>query len=342
MQLNPLLTVHALVKQYILPGSLFGRRVGAVTAVNAVSFQVNRGEVIGIVGESGCGKSTLARLLLRLIDPTSGVVEFEGRNIAALSHTELRRLRQRMQMVFQDPNSSLNPRHTVMESMEEPFRFHHSPLDFAGRKKRIRHLLDSVSLPAECVLAYPHQLSGGQKQRVNIARALLLEPELLVLDEPTASLDVSVQAQILELLQKLRDRLGLTYVFISHDLALVNYFCDRIIVMYLGTIVEIMPAEFMVPQHPYTHSLMNSICSPDPQLRRKDIAIDGEPSSPTSVPAGCVFSLRCKYVVQRCMVERPQLHPGGQGGAIACHFPLESASTKPGRVHSNDPGQGKD
>ncbi len=312
----PLIRVDGLSKRFQSGGGLFVRP-RAMMAVRDVSLTIRRGEALGVVGESGCGKSTLARLVLRLIEPTAGTVTFDGTELTALPPAALRRMRRRMAMVFQDPYSSLDPRYTLARVLEEPFRVQREPLH-AGA---IAELLASVGLPEGLAGSHPHQLSGGQRQRVGIARALALRPDFVVLDEPTASLDVSIQAQIVALLADLRDRMGLTYLFISHDLGLVRYFCDRIVVMYLGAVVEILPDPRAAPRHPYTEALMRSGFAPDPARRRDLAPLQGEIPSPFALPAGCAFASRCRRASDRCRAERPALsddsaHP------VACFHPL--------------------
>ncbi len=311
----PLIRVEGLTRRFQTGGGLFARP-REMLAVRDVSLTVQRGEVLGVVGESGCGKSTLARLVLRLIEPTSGKVSLDGTDLASLSAGALRRMRRRMAMVFQDPYSSLDPRHTLAQVLAEPFRVQGE----APPPGRIPEMLAEVGLPASMAESHPHQLSGGQRQRVGIARALALRPEFVVLDEPTASLDVSIQAQIVALLADLRDRLGLTYLFISHDLGLVRYFCDRIVVMYLGAVVEVMPASGSAPRHPYTRALTQSAFVPDPAQRREIAPLQGEIPSPFALPPGCAFAGRCPRATDRCRVERPVLdadpvHP------VACFHP---------------------
>lgn len=288
---------------------------GPLHAVRDVDLSIARGETVGIVGESGCGKSTLGRLLLRLVEPTSGVIRFDNADMTALSARDLRLLRRRMQMVFQDPYASLDPRCTVGASVAEPLRIQGLP-----RRGRAAELLALVGLRAGLLDAYPHQLSGGQRQRVGIARALALSPDFVVLDEPTASLDVSVQAQVVGLLESLRARLGLTYAFISHNLPLVDYLADRVVVMYLGRIVEVLPAPGATARHHYTRALRASTLDPDPRLRR-DIARDmGEMPSPFEVLPGCSFAPRCPAATAQCRAERPALS-SRDGQLFACHHP---------------------
>ena len=318
----PLVALEDLTRSYRADGGLF-RPARVMNAVEAVTLDVPRGAIVGVVGESGCGKSTLARLILGLITPSSGRVLFEGQDLARLEAGDLRHLRRRMQMVFQDPYSSIDPRFSIAEAVLEPFRVQNIALTEVQAREKVAALLGMVGLDPSLSQNYPHHLSGGQKQRVGIARALALEPDLVVLDEPTASLDVSIQAQIIGLLEALRARLGLTYVFISHDLGLVRYFCTRIVVMYLGSVVEILPEPQARPRHPYTAALMASTFVPDPARRRDVKAITGEIPSPFERPAGCAFAARCPGASDRCRIERPVL-TATSGHAVACHHPLES------------------
>ena len=311
-----LIRIEQLTRRFQSGGGLLARP-RAMLAVRDVSLDIARGEALGVVGESGCGKSTLARLVLRLIEPTSGRVSFDGTEITALPPATLRRMRRRMAMVFQDPYSSLDPRHSLAQVLAEPFQVQGQPLP----PDTIPALLAEVGLPESLAASHPHQLSGGQRQRVGIARALALRPDFVVLDEPTASLDVSIQAQIIALLAELRDRLGLTYLFISHDLGLVRYFCDRIVVMYLGAVVEILPDPAARPRHPYTRALMEARFAPDPAQRKSLAPLTGEIPSPFALPPGCAFAARCPKATDRCRRESPALsadpiHP------VACFHPL--------------------
>ena len=319
---EPLVSIRRLSRDFRSRSGFFSAP-RLLRAVNDVSLDVPRGQVTGVVGESGCGKSTLARLALRLINASEGSVWFEGIDLASLSGRQLRKLRQRMQMVFQDPYSAIDPRYTIREALLEPFRIQGVPINAAGARAKVEHLLDIVGLSLTMADNYPHQLSGGQKQRVGIARALALNPSFLVLDEPTASLDVSIQAQIIALLEQLRTDLGLTYLFISHDLGLVRYFCDRIVVMYLGRIVEILPRTDSEPQHPYTRALLDSTFEPDPTLRRTVTKLNGEIPSAFNLPKGCAFATRCERASDLCRVERPELSQDCHGHAIACHHPID-------------------
>ncbi|MET2828333.1 ABC transporter ATP-binding protein [Mesorhizobium shangrilense] len=315
--MSDLLTVKGLSRRFVDGGLLRKRKV--FQAVSDISFSVPRGQIVGIVGESGCGKSTLARLVLRLIQPSEGLVQFDGLDMAALSRADLRRLRQRMQLVFQDPYSAIDPRYSVRDALLEPFRI--QGMKPKSADETVASLLDMVGLNPALAQSYPHQLSGGQKQRVGIARALALNPSLVVLDEPTASLDVSVQAQIVALLDRLRQELGLTYLFISHDLGLVRYFCDQILVMYLGRIVEIMQSD-AVPAHPYTRALLDSTFEPDPRQRRTITRLTGEIPSGYDLPPGCAFAARCSQASDICRRIRPELTTQENGQRVACHNPL--------------------
>jgi oligopeptide/dipeptide ABC transporter ATP-binding protein len=314
--MSDLVTLEHLSKRFDSPGGWLSKP-RSMMAVRDVSLSIPKRGVMGVVGESGCGKSTLARLVLRLLEPTAGSVTFDGVDLTTLPKAQLRRLRRRMGMVFQDPYSSLDPRFTVADVLTEPFTVQ-------GTKPgatRIADLLDQVGLSRGMADSYPHQLSGGQRQRVGIARALAMQPDFIVLDEPTASLDVSIQAQIIALLQGLQRDLGLTYLFISHDLGLVRYFCDRIVVMYLGSIVEELPHPQARPRHPYTAALMASNFTPDP-LHRKTIApLSGEIPSAFNLPRGCAFAVRCPYASDRCRAEVPALTDDG-GHRYACFQPL--------------------
>lgn len=318
---EPLIVARNLVRRFQTGGGLLARP-RSMLAVRDVSLSAERGEVVGIVGESGCGKSTLARLILRLIEPTSGHVLFDGTDLGKLGKREMRRLRTRMTMVFQDPYSSLDPRYTLADVLAEPFAVQGENPP-AGR---IAALLDQVGLARTMAGSYPHELSGGQRQRAGIARALARSPDLIVLDEPTASLDVSIQAQVIDLLSNLRRDLGLTYLFISHDLGLVRYFCDRIVVMYLGAVVEVLPAANATPRHPYTRALLDSTFAPDPAKRRKLDALSGEIPSAFNLPPGCAFAARCPRASERCRTQVPDLHTTG-GHAVACFHPIEEGAS---------------
>ncbi|MEY4679326.1 MAG: hypothetical protein RLZZ276_975 [Pseudomonadota bacterium] len=317
---EPLVALRALSRDFVVGGGLLGKR-RVLRAVHDVTLDVPRGRITGVVGESGCGKSTLARLVLRLIEASSGSVVFDGRDLGSVTARDLRALRRRMQMVFQDPYASIDPRYSVRAALREPFEVQGLKLGAAEAGQAVAQLLDLVGLSAALADSFPHQLSGGQKQRVGIARALALRPDFLVLDEPTASLDVSIQAQIVALLERLRDELGLTYLFISHDLGLVRYLCDRIVVMYLGSVVEVLPTARAKPRHPYTRALLDSVFEPDPTRRRKVARLSGEIPSAFDPPPGCAFAARCAQANARCLTERPVL-ADDDGHAVACHHPL--------------------
>jgi len=325
---EPLMEVRDLVKHFPLTsGIIFQRKVGAVQAVDGISFDVMRGETLGLVGESGCGKSTTARLLLRLMDPTSGSIRFEGEEIADTSGDRLKKLRQDMQMIFQDPYSSLNPRKTVGSIIGEPFVIHEVESDAGKRKKRVQELMDIVGLNPEHYNRFPHEFSGGQRQRIGVARAIALKPKLIVADEPVSALDVSIQAQIINLLEELQDELGLTIIFIAHDLSVVRHVCDRIAVMYLGKIVEMADADalFEHPRHPYTGALLSAVPVPDPRLAKgkQRQVLGGDVPSPTNPPPACRFHTRCSKAKDGvCNVEEPLLEHKDGGNLAACHFPL--------------------
>ncbi len=318
--MNALLEVRGLSKRFSNRRGIFGP-LRTMHAVNDVSFDVPTGRVVGVVGESGCGKSTLARMVLRLIEPTSGTLSFDGKDLLAQSPANMRKLRARMQMVFQDPYSAIDPRYSVADAIAEPFEIQGQRLNTAEKSETISAMLQMVGMNEKLASSFPHQLSGGQKQRVGIARALALKPSLVVLDEPTASLDVSVQAQIIGLLERLQSELGLTYVFISHDLSLIKYFCDEVLVMYLGRVVELLPSTDAPARHPYTKTLLDSTFEPDPKKRREIKPLTGEVPSPFDLGPGCAFAARCAKVSARCRTELPLLAALGGGHAVACHHP---------------------
>jgi oligopeptide transport system ATP-binding protein len=317
-----LLEVRNLVTHFTVGGGLFGGRAGVVRAVDGISFTIRRGETLGLVGESGCGKTTTGRSILQLERPTSGQVIFEGRELTTLDETELRAVRRRMQVIFQDPYASLNPRMTVGQILSEPLAVHGIVTSSTGRRARVRDLLTRVGLLPQHADRYPHQMSGGQRQRVGIARALAVEPSLIVCDEPVSALDVSIQAQIINLLEDLQAELGLTYLFIAHDLAVVRHISDRVAVMYLGKIVEIADRRELYenPLHPYTNALLAAVPIPDPVLeeRRSRTVLSGEVPSPLNPPSGCVFHPRCPIAIDRCRGEVPPLREITPGHWAAC------------------------
>ena len=315
-----LVEVRDVRKFFPVGGGLFGGRRW-LRAVDGVDLTIAPGETLGLVGESGCGKSTLGRLILRLLEADSGRIHFEGRDVRACSRAELRAMRRRMQIIFQDPYASLNPRMTVGEIIGEGLLIHR--LCPAGeRPARVVELLEIVGLRPEYAQRYPHEFSGGQRQRIGVARALALEPSLIVADEPVSSLDVSVQAQILNLLLELQSRFAIAYLFISHDLRVVRHLCDRVAVMYLGRIVEQAPAEplYEAPQHPYTQALLSAVPVPDPAAARDRIVLSGDVPSPIAPPPGCPFHPRCSKAVERCRSEQPSLREVGAGHQSACHL----------------------
>jgi oligopeptide/dipeptide ABC transporter ATP-binding protein len=316
---SSLIEVRGLSKSYQL-GRLFGRGHETVRAVEEVSFAIARSEVLGLVGESGSGKSTIGRTLLRLTEPTQGTIMFEGRDITHLSRSALKPLRRRMQLIFQDPFGSLNPRMTVGSILAAPLRIHFPQLARGERAERIAHALSTVGLAAHHADRYPHEFSGGQRQRIGIARALMVEPVFLVADEPVSALDVSIQAQIVNLLLRVRRELGLTILFISHDLAVVAHSAERIAVMYLGRIVELAPTRelFRRPRHPYTEALLSAVPVPDPLARRRRVLLKGDLPSPLTQTAGCAFRSRCRYAIRACSEAVPPLRAVGPGHSAAC------------------------
>jgi len=317
-----LLQVENLVKHFpITQGVIVQRQVGAVRAVDGLSFQVYAGETLSLVGESGCGKSTTARLIMRLETPTSGKITFDGRDVVGLSKKGLRQIRREMQIVFQDPFASLNPRMSVAQIVGEPLRIHRS-CEKDERERRVLELLERVGLDQSYATRYPREFSGGQRQRIGVARALALNPKLIICDEPVSALDVSVQAQVINLLQDLQQERGLTYIFIAHDLGVVKHVSDRVAVMYLGRIMELAPTDTLYsdPRHPYTQALMAAIPIPDPKERKDRALLQGDVPSPINPPSGCRFHPRCSSAQQICSRTEPKLENLGNGHYCACHF----------------------
>lgn len=313
-----LLEVNNLVKKFPIRGGFFGRTVARVHAVNDVSLRVNAGETVGLVGESGCGKTTLARLVMRLLNPDSGEIVFDGHEIAAMKQGELRALRREFQMIFQDPYSSLNPRMTVGQILSEPLHVH-SIGNAKSRRGKVFEMLQKVGLPPEAFGKYPHEFSGGQRQRVGIARSLMLLPKFIVADEPVSALDVSVQAQIINLLAGLQKDMNLTYLFIAHDLKVVRHISRKIAVMYLGHIIEEIPStELDKARHPYTHALLSAVPVPNPLVEREKIVLAGDVPSPINPPSGCVFHTRCPYARDICKEKIPVLEPLSEQHRVAC------------------------
>ncbi|MFW5694182.1 MAG: ABC transporter ATP-binding protein [Alkalispirochaeta sp.] len=318
---EPILQVLNLKQYFPIRGGILGRVQNHVKAVDDVSFDVYPGETLSIVGESGCGKSTTGRCILRLQEPTDGRILFEGEDITALSLSDLRRRRKDMQIIFQDPYASFNPRQTISQLLSEAMAIQQIDPP-GGRRRYIAELLQMVGLKGEHIDRYPHEFSGGQRQRIAIARALSVDPKLIICDEAVSALDVSVQAQVINLLMRLQRELGLTYIFVAHDLGVVRRISDRIVVMYLGQVAEVGETHqiFENPQHPYTRALLSAIPVPDPTQRHQPIALEGDVPSPIDPPEGCPFHTRCPYVMDRCVAEKPPLHPIGDGHGAACHL----------------------
>ncbi|MDY7031613.1 MAG: dipeptide ABC transporter ATP-binding protein [Thermodesulfobacteriota bacterium] len=318
---SDLVVLKNLRKYFSVKEGFFSLKEAVVKAVDGVDLTVRRGETLGLVGESGCGKSTMGRLILKLEEPTEGEITFDGEDITACNRERMRRLRKEMQIIFQDPYSSLNPRKTVGKIVEEPFIIHNIG-DKRQRKKRVGELLDVVGLLPEHMDRYPHEFSGGQRQRIGIARALSLNPKLIIADEPVSALDVSIQAQIINLLNDLQEEFNLTYLFIAHDLSIVEYVSDRVAVMYLGRIVELAEGHSLYndPKHPYTEALLSAVPLPNPAQKRERILLQGDPPSPISPPSGCHFHTRCRYRMEICDSEYPPLKEMMPGHTVACHL----------------------
>jgi oligopeptide/dipeptide ABC transporter ATP-binding protein len=328
---GPLLEVTGLVKHFAVRRGALGLVSGHVRAVDGIEFHLDEGETLAIVGESGCGKSTVGRLVLRLIEPSAGKVRFEGDDLLALDQDQMRARRRRMQVIFQDPYASLNPRMTVGAMLGEPLWLHRLAGDDAQRRRRVGELLELVGLSPDHARRYPHEFSGGQRQRLAIARALAVEPRLIVADEPVSALDVSIQAQVINLMRSLQQRFGLAYIFISHDLAVVKHIADRIAVMYLGKIVEMATTDelFRNPRHPYTRALLSAVPLPDPTVVRERALLEGDIPSAMSPPSGCRFHTRCRFARGSCQRDEPELVDDGTAHATACpwwrEFPPETA-----------------
>ncbi|MCM3236680.1 dipeptide ABC transporter ATP-binding protein [Heyndrickxia oleronia] len=318
---EPLLKVEHLKKNFPIRGGVFSKQIGAVKAVDDISFTIHKGETLGLVGESGCGKSTTGRMLLRLLEPSEGKIIFEGNDITKLSNRELRKIRGKMQMIFQDPYASLNPRHTIERILEEPLLVH-GVRDKKARQKKVRELLEIVGLNSYHANRYPHQFSGGQRQRIGIARALSLNPKLIIADEPVSALDVSIQAQVLNLMKDLQKNFDLTYLFIAHDLGVVRHISDRVGVMYLGRMVELAESEevYQNPKHPYTQALLSAVPIADVDYKKERIVLQGDVPSPANPPSGCTFHTRCPLAFEKCAVERPLFKEVEPGHFAACHL----------------------
>ena len=318
----PLLSVRDLRKEFVVRSGLFRRSADRVQAVGGVTLDIAAGETLGLVGESGCGKSTTGRCILRLIEPSAGEIRFEGRDVMRMAGDALRGLRRDMQIIFQDPFASLNPRHTVGAIVAEALIIHGLAKTRREREERVAFLLETVGLRPDHMRRFPHEFSGGQRQRIGIARALAVEPKLIICDEPVSALDVSIQAQVINLLVDLQAKFGLTYLFIAHDLSVVEHISDRVAVMYLGRIVEIATARALydTPQHPYTEALLSAVPIPDPKVKRKRIVLSGEVPNPMRPPSGCHFRTRCPIAEPRCAQEVPQLSEVAPGHWVACHL----------------------
>lgn len=320
--MSTLLEVRNLKKHYPIRKGFFSKQVGAVKAVDGITLSVEQGETLAVVGESGCGKSTTGRAILRLIEPTDGEIMFNGTDVRSLNTEQLRRFRTDMQMVFQDPYASLDPRWTVQRILEEPLRTHGSASSSSELKSRVEQLMEVVGLSPYQAHRFPHEFSGGQRQRIGIARALALNPKFIVCDEPVSALDVSIQAQVLNLMQDLQEQYGLTYMFISHDLSVVKFISDRVAVMYLGRVVELAPTKdlFAKPLHPYTQALMSAVPVPNPGQKKQRIVLTGDVPNPETPPSGCAFHPRCPYAMDRCKSEAPALRTLDTGHQVSCHL----------------------
>ena len=322
VDVQPLLSVRNLKKHFPIRGGLLAREIDRVHAVDGVSLDVAPGETLGLVGESGCGKSTTGRCILRLIEPTSGEIWFQGRDVTALEGEALRAMRRDMQIIFQDPFASLNPRHTVGGIIGEALTIHGLVKGRQEMEDKVVQLLETVGLRPEHMRRFPHEFSGGQRQRIGIARALAVEPKLIVCDEPVSALDVSIQAQVINLLEDLQEKFGLTYLFIAHDLSVVEHISDRVAVMYLGRVVEVATSEelYANPLHPYTEALLSAVPIPDPKIKRKRIVLQGDVPNPIRPPSGCHFHTRCPIAEARCKTEVPALKSVGGRHQVSCHL----------------------
>lgn len=322
MEKNVLLRVKNLKKYFPVLGGIFSNTIGYIQAVDEISFDIKKGETLGLVGESGCGKTTAGRTIIRILEPTSGEVDFEGKNIFKLSKDKLRKARRDFQIIFQDPFGSLNPRMTVADIVGESLVIHKIAKSKKEKEEMVKNLLEIVGLNAGHARRYPHEFSGGQRQRIGIARALALNPKLIICDEPVSALDVSIQAQVINLLENLQEKFNLTYLFIAHDLSVVKHISDRVAVMYLGKVVELTSTDELYdnPQHPYTEALLSAVPIPDPTINRQRIVLEGDVPSPFKPPIGCRFHPRCKYAKAICSQEEPEIIDIGDGHYVACHL----------------------
>lgn len=329
-EVDYLLEVKDIYKWFEIRGGILSKTVGYVKAVDGVSFKVKRGETLGLVGESGSGKTTVGRVILRLIDATKGEIILDGKEIGKLKGRKLRSIRSKMQMVFQDPYASLDIRQQVRSIIEEPMKIHHVTKSRKEADEAAESLLSRVGLNPDHLFRFPHEFSGGQRQRIAVARALAVNPEFLLLDEPTSSLDVSVQAQILNLLKAIQKEFNLTYLFISHNLSVIKHMCDRVAVMYLGRILEIAEADelFANPRHPYTYALLSAIPDPNPEKRKKKMLIEGDVPSPVNIPSGCRFRTRCPYATKKCETDFPEAREVSPNHWIECHYDIDFVSAK--------------